>query len=63
MNWTVTVDGRVLVEIVSHRQAHEDREAKNEIGSEAVQVAKLKKTHTYGACSAWDKESKILLLD
>lgn len=51
VNWTVTVEYRVLVEILWHRQTYEDREAENELCSEAIEVAELKKAKTSGTCT------------
>ena len=36
VDWTVTVDGCVLVEVLRHGQTKEDREAQYELCSEAV---------------------------
>ena len=46
MDWTITVDGGVLIEVLWYRQTHEDREAKYELCPEAVQVAELEKAKT-----------------
>lgn len=43
VNRTVLVDSRELVEILRNRQAQEDGDAQYELGSEAVEVAELKK--------------------
>ena len=50
MNWTIARDCSVFVEVLWHRQTQEDREAKNELCSEAVEIAELKEAKTAGTC-------------
>lgn len=40
----IAVDCSVLIEVLSHREAHKDREAQYELCSEAIEVAELKET-------------------
>lgn len=50
VNRTITSDCSVFIKVLWHRQTQEDREAKNELCSEAVEIAELKEAKTASTC-------------
>ena len=51
VNWTITIYCCVLIEILRHRQTQENRETQNELCSEGIKIAELKKAKTSGTCT------------
>lgn len=50
MNRAMTRNQKVLIEVLWHRKAQEERKAKDELCSEAIQVAELDKSQTSRSC-------------
>ena len=50
VNRATTRNQKVLIEVLWHRKAQEERKAKDELCSEAIQVAELEKSQTSRSC-------------